>query len=259
MIIIKDLSVSYGDETDQYEALRNISLVLAEGETCAIIGPSGCGKSTLLRVLAGIITSYDGTIEIHGQPVIPQQQRIGFIPQNYGLLPWKTVTQNILLGVKIKGHKPDETRETLSALLNQLGLLGLENRYPGELSGGQQQRVALARSFLLKPDLLLMDEPFSALDAITREETQAVFLNAWKQRKVSTILVTHHVEEAAYLGRKIVIMAQSPGVVSQIIDNPLFGLDNSRSSSDFFQLCLTLRMKLKENWSNAEKGMRNEA
>jgi NitT/TauT family transport system ATP-binding protein len=248
MIIIRDLSVSYGEQSDHYEALRDISLDLAAGEICAIIGPSGCGKSTLLKVLAGIITDFRGTVEIDGQMIRPSVQRIGFIPQNYGLLPWKNIRDNILLGVKIKPNL-DSWQNYFPLLLQQLGLNGLEARYPGELSGGQQQRVALARSFLLKPDLLLMDEPFSALDAITREEIQSVFLNAWRLRPVTTVLVTHHVEEAVYLGSKIVILANSPGAVSQVIDNPLFGFDNSRSCPEFFQLCLELRKKLKEDWS----------
>jgi len=125
----------------------------------------------------------------------------------------------------------------------------LEGRYPGELSGGQQQRVALARSFLLKPDLLLMDEPFSALDAMTREEIQNVFLDVWRKYSVSTILVTHYVEEALYLGQKIVILSGIPGTISKIIDNPLFGIDDIRNHQDFFQLSLTLRKMIKEDWS----------
>jgi NitT/TauT family transport system ATP-binding protein len=249
MITISHLSVAYGLPEDRYQALDDIDLALPEGEIYAIIGPSGCGKSTLLKVLAGIIQSFAGSVQINGQPLNPQQQTIGFIPQNYGLLPWKNVVDNILLGVNIKYQDTTDAQKSLPALLQQLGLQGLENRYPGELSGGQQQRVALARSFLLKPDLLLMDEPFSALDAITREEIQAVFLNTWRQRPVSTVLVTHHVEEAVYLGRKIVILTGRPGIINTVIDNPLFGGTDIRSSHDFFQLCLGLRQKLKKEWT----------
>ncbi|WP_425059572.1 Aliphatic sulfonates import ATP-binding protein SsuB [Sporomusa carbonis] len=248
MIRIKDLNVTYKSQGDCYAALRHINLELSAGETCAIIGPSGCGKSTLLKVLAGIIKDFGGSVEINGQPVMPNKQKIGFIPQNYGLLPWKNVYENIRLGIKIKNKNSDD-KETLASLLQQLGLAGLESRYPGELSGGQQQRVALARSFLLKPDLLLMDEPFSALDAMTREEIQNVFLTAWRKHSVSTVLVTHDVEEAVYLGRKIVILSASPGTVSKIIDNPLFGVDDIRNHQDFFQLSLTLRRMIKEDWS----------
>lgn len=249
MIQIKDLSVTYGAGKDRYEALQNINLELAIGETCAIIGPSGCGKSTLLKVLAGIITEFAGSVAINGEPIRPQQQKIGFIPQNYGLLPWKNVYENICLGVKIKHKKNAADTETLALLIQQLGLGGLESRFPGELSGGQQQRVALARAFLLKADLLLMDEPFSALDAMTREEIQNIFLHVWRKYSVSTILVTHYVEEAVYLGQKIVIMSPFPGRVSKVIDNPLFGVEDIRNHQEFFQLCLSLRKMIKEDWS----------
>ncbi len=249
MIRIHDLTMSYETGGTRYDALRDINLELASGETCAIIGPSGCGKSTLLKILAGIITDFSGTVEINEQPVRPKQQMIGFIPQNYGLLPWKNVYENICLGFKIKHKKQAEYETDLISLVQLLGLSGLETRYPGELSGGQQQRVALARAFLLKPDLLLMDEPFSALDAMTREEIQNVFLNVWRKHSVSTVLVTHHMEEAVYLGRKIVIMAAAPGKVSQIVDNPLFGVDGVRDNKEFFQLCVELRKMIKEDWS----------
>jgi len=249
MIRIKNLSVTYESLGDSCDALCNMNLELSLGETCAIIGPSGCGKSTLLKVLAGIIKKFDGTVEINGEPVMPQKQRIGFIPQNYGLLPWKNVYENIRLGIKIKNKNHPEDKESLSILLQQLGLRGLESRYPKELSGGQQQRVALARAFLLKPDLLLMDEPFSALDAMTREETQNIFLDVWRKHSVSMILVTHHVEEAVYLGRKIVIMSAVPGTINTVIDNPLFGVEDIRNHQDFFELCLTLRKMIKEDWS----------
>lgn len=251
MIRINHLHIAYESRGTRCEVLKDINLELAAGETCAIIGPSGCGKSTLLRILAGIITTFDGTVLINGQPVMPKQQTIGFIPQNYGLLPWKNIIENIRLGIKIK-NKTDKDSETQGKMLDMiqlLGLGGLEYRYPGELSGGQQQRVALARAFLLHPDLLLMDEPFSALDAMTREEIQNVFLNVWRKHSVSTILVTHHVEEAVYLGRKIVILSAAPGTVSKVVDNPLFGVEDIRNHQDFFQLCLELRKTIKEDWS----------
>lgn len=248
MINIKNLSVSYKTAKKSYDALNNINIELKSGETCAIVGPSGCGKSTLLKVLAGLITQFDGVVEIDGKPISPREQRIGFIPQNYGLLPWKNVIENIKLGAKIK-KIDDDKNKNLALLIEQLGLGGLENRFPGELSGGQQQRVALARAFFLQPDLLLMDEPFSALDAMTREEIQNVFLDVWRKHAVSTVLVTHHVEEAVYLGHKIVILSVAPGTITTIIDNPLFGAEEARSRQDFFELCRQLRRKIKEDWS----------
>lgn len=250
MIRINNLTVTYNSAGECYEAIKDINLELNQGETCAIVGPSGCGKSTLLKVLAGIIRDFSGSVEINSQPISPRRQRIGFIPQNYGLLPWKTAIQNIGLSVRIKDKAEVSNREeAMNILIEQLGLRGLENRYPRELSGGQQQRVALARAFLLKPDLLLMDEPFSALDAMTREEIQNVFLDVWRKHSVSTILVTHHVEEAVYLGRKIIILSLSPGTVSTVIENPLFGEANIRNHQDFFKLCLEVRKIIKEDWS----------
>lgn len=249
MIQLSNLNIAYETGGVRTAVLKDINLDLAAGETCAIIGPSGCGKSTLLKILAGIITCFDGTVLINEQPVKPEQQKIGFIPQNYGLLPWKNIVDNIRLGVKIKNKNTKDSGDTLAEMVQLLGLGGLEYRYPGELSGGQQQRVALARAFLLHPDLLLMDEPFSALDAITREEIQNVFLDVWRKHSVSTILVTHHVEEAVYLGRKIVILSAAPGTVSKVIDNPLFGVEDIRNQQDFFQLCLELRKTIKEDWS----------
>ncbi|MBP2637874.1 MAG: Taurine-transporting ATPase [Firmicutes bacterium] len=250
MIRIEQLHVAYESRGSSYEVLKDINLELAAGETCAIIGPSGCGKSTLLKILAGIITSYDGKVTINRQPVMPKQQTIGFIPQNYGLLPWKNIAENIRLGIKIKNKEEDKKNQgRLQDMVQLLGLSGLEERYPGELSGGQQQRVALARAFLLQPDLLLMDEPFSALDAMTREEIQNVFLQVWRKHSVSTILVTHHVEEAVYLGHKIVILSAAPGTISKIVDNPLFGEEDIRNHQDFFELCLELRKIIKEDWS----------
>lgn len=249
MICIKDLTVAYGAGIARADVLQNINLELTAGETCAIIGPSGCGKSTLLKILAGIITDFSGTVEISGQPVRPKEQTIGFIPQNYGLFPWKNVYENISLGIKIKQRQSPDWATGVAAIVRLLGLGGLERRYPGELSGGQQQRVALARAFLLKPDLLLMDEPFSALDALTREEIQHVFLNVWNKHSVSTVLVTHHIEEAVYLGRKIAILSAAPGKISKIVDNPLFGVSGVRNHKDFFQLCVNLRKMIKEDWS----------
>lgn len=249
MIQLSNLNIAYETGGVRNAVLKDINLELAAGETCAIIGPSGCGKSTLLKILAGIITCFDGTALINEQPVMPEQQKIGFIPQNYGLLPWKNIVDNIRLGVKIKNKNTADSGNMLAEMVQLLGLGGLEYRYPGELSGGQQQRVALARAFLLHPDLLLMDEPFSALDAITREEIQNVFLDVWRKHSVSTILVTHHVEEAVYLGRKIVILSAAPGTVSKVIDNPLFGVEDIRNQQEFFQLCLELRKTIKEDWS----------
>lgn len=251
MIEALDLTVRYRSQNEIHVALKNVSLTVPTGMICAVIGPSGCGKSTLLKVFAGIIHKYEGKVSIDGEPVIPARQKIGFIPQNYGLLPWRNVEENIFLGLKIKNTKRKTERNALLAIMHQLGIDGLGRRYPGELSGGQQQRVSLARTFLLKPDVLLMDEPFSALDAITREEMQDVFLALWQQYEVTTVLVTHYVEEALYLGQKIVILSANPGHIDVIVDNPLFGSGDIRRKPEFFKMGLELRNLIKRSWNQS--------
>lgn len=240
MIIIKDLSVNYPGKNEAIPALDKLSINIKTGEIYTFIGPSGCGKSTLLYVLSGILQNYTGSISIDGKSVNPKTQSIGLILQNYGLLPWKTVYQNTTLGIKIKNKKKD-LDEYGYYILKQLGIETLLDRYPKELSGGQQQRVAIARAFILKPDLLLMDEPFSALDAISREEIQELFLNIWKQNRVTTVFITHSVDEALYLGSKIVVLSPAPGRVVKILENPCFQMDNLRSRDEYYTMSTKLR------------------
>lgn len=222
MIRVSNLSAFYDTEQGRSAALEEMDLNVPKGGACAIIGPSGCGKSTLLRILAGIASNYEGEVKIGGAPVDPKALSIGFIPQNYGLLPWKTVRENIRLSWKVK-HPESSVPEGEETMLRRLGIgEELLDRFPGELSGGQQQRASLARAFLLQPDILLMDEPFSALDAITREEMQEVFFELWRAQAVTTVIVTHYVEEALYLGQTIVVLSSAPGRVLSVTENPYF-------------------------------------
>lgn len=239
MIAIKDLTVKYQTKNEEILALDRLNINIDRGDIYTFIGPSGCGKSTFLYVLSGIVQEYGGSVLIDGQIINPKSQRIGLILQNYGLLPWKTVYQNAMLGVKIKNQPPVD--EYSNYIFRKLGIDNLLHRYPKELSGGQQQRVALARAFILKPDLLLMDEPFSALDAISREEMQELFLNIWKENNVTTIFITHSVDEALYLGRKIVVFSPSPGRILKVIDNPCFQLDNLRYRDEYYDMSMKLR------------------
>ena len=225
-------------------ALADISLCVERGTVLALIGASGCGKSTLLRVVAGLVRPTAGTLHADGANVDPRVLRIGFLPQNYGLLAWKTVRENILLGAEIKGEWDEKRKAIFDELVADLGLKDLLTRYPYELSGGQQQRVGLARVFLLAPDLLLMDEPFSALDAITREFMQEVFLSLRKKYAVTTMLVTHYVEEALALAGRIAVMTGTPGRIAEIIDNPFAGDLTHRSTPEFFVLGQKLRAKI---------------
>ncbi len=245
MISVENLTVNYENDGSKYIALNNVSLTVPQGTVCAIIGPSGCGKSTLLKVMAGLIKDYSGKVAINGAPIDPKKTKIGFMPQSYGLLPWKNIADNIALGTKIRGDWSDAKRKKLLELLKRLGISGLEKRYPHELSGGQRQRAGLARVFLLQPDILLMDEPFSALDAITREEMQEVFVDLWQQNAITTVLVTHYVEEAIYLGQKIIVMSVNPGQVAAVIDNPLSLAPDKRNSQEFFAMAKKLRTQIK--------------
>ena len=231
MIRVSNLSAYYDTANGRSMALEEMNLHVPKGGTCAIIGPSGCGKSTLLRILAGIAFNYEGEVLVADAPVNPKALSVGFIPQNYGLLPWKTVRDNIRLSWKVK-HPELPVPEGEESVLARLGIgEELLDRFPRELSGGQQQRASLARAFLLQPDVLLMDEPFSALDAITREEMQEVFFELWRAQAVTTVIVTHYVEEALYLGQKIVVLSSAPGRVLSVMENPHFA--RREASGDF--------------------------
>ena len=245
MIAIKDLSVKYQSNNKETLALDKVNININSGDIYTFIGPSGCGKSTLLYVLSGILKDYMGSVSIDNRAINPKTQRIGLILQNYGLLPWKNVYQNTMLGIKIKNDN-QELDEYSSYILKQLGIDTVLDRYPKELSGGQQQRVAIARAFILKPDLLLMDEPFSALDAITREEMQELFLNIWKQNSVTTVFITHSVDEALYLGSKIAVFSPSPGRIVEVLDNPCFKQDNLRFRDEYSSMSMKLRKMLRD-------------
>ncbi|WP_295630902.1 ABC transporter ATP-binding protein [uncultured Mitsuokella sp.] len=263
MIAFEHLTVRYPAAKGQNKpmaAVEDVSLTVPQGTVCAIIGPSGCGKSTLLKAVAGLIEPSAGRVRLAGRAADPKSACIGFMPQNYGLLPWQTVRGNILLGCRIRGlwhegRAADEER--LQKLMAELHIEEFSARYPRELSGGQQQRVSLARAFLLRPDILLMDEPFSALDAITREEMQDVFLKLWQQEHITTLLVTHYVEEALYLGQHIVVMGAHPGHIARIIENPLGGRAEVRGTQEFFEMGRGLREEIRrisrENTENTGK------
>lgn len=248
MIEIKNLTVKYKSNQGETTALDNLNINIDSGDICAVIGPSGCGKTTLLHVLCGIIKNYSGSVTVDGEGIDSKLQRIGMVQQNYGLLRWKNVLHNSILGAVIKDGKTELDKAYTDYILNELGLVELKDRYPNQLSGGQRQRVAIARSFILKPNMLLMDEPFSALDAITREETQELFLKIWKKNRVSTLFITHSIDEAIYIGRKIVILSTSPGRVIHVIDNPLFGRENLRMLNEFYDWEMSIRKIIKDGW-----------
>lgn len=248
MIAIEDVSVSYELNGKRVSALEHLNLKVEKGAICAMIGPSGCGKSTLLKVIAGLYNNDSGTVLINGSVPDPKKNRIGFVPQQYGLLDWATAYENAVLGLKIKGDSLAAEKENITSTLTDLGLTKLLKKYPLQLSGGEQQRVAIARAFLLKPQILLMDEPFSALDAINREKMQSLFLSLWEKHAVTTVFVTHSVEEAICVGQQIALMTPSPGQIARIVDNPLFGREDLRLRKEYYDLAVELRRMAGEIW-----------
>ena len=240
MIEIDSLHMRYGIEI----AVENFSLQLDANSTCAVIGPSGCGKTTLLYALAGLLKPYMGSIFINDQEVKGVRKSTGVILQDYGLLPWKTLWENVSFTLKERRVPIGEVNSKTSAILKDLGIYEYKDKYPGELSGGQKQRVAIARTLVLEPDLLLMDEASSSLDAMTKENIQNIILHIYKKRPITLVMVTHNIEEAVYLGQKIVVM--SKGKIKHIMDNPYFGIEGLRESLDFYKVCLEVRRWLYE-------------
>lgn len=240
MIEAKDINVCYEEEM----ALDNISLNINKNTTCAVIGASGCGKTTLLYTLAGIIKPTSGKIVIGGEELKGIRKNTSLILQDYGLLPWKNVWENIAFPLKSRGIKKDEMNVKVSSILKSLGIEDHAKKLPGELSGGQKQRVAIGRALALEPDLLLMDEASSALDAMSKEHLQNLILNIYKEKHITLLMVTHNIEEAVFLGQKIVVMDK--GKIKHIMDNPYFGDDDLRNSLKFYQICLQVRKWLNE-------------
>ncbi|MTI65803.1 MAG: ABC transporter ATP-binding protein [Firmicutes bacterium] len=245
MINVDNLKIKYND----YTAIKDINLKLNKNETCSIIGPSGCGKSTLLYSLAGILKPSEGTIKINNSYVKSNRKKTGLILQNYGLFPWKTVWENVILGLKLRKVNKKEIEIKATSILKKLNIIRLRDKYPSQLSGGQSQRVAIARTLTTEPDLLLMDEPFSSLDALTREDIQRFLLEIYNENNLTICLVTHNIEEAVFLGRKIYIMSYK-GSIKKIIKNPHFGDLSLRQRKDFHSMCNDIRMILKEGDTN---------
>ncbi|WP_066635204.1 ABC transporter ATP-binding protein [Desulfolucanica intricata] len=244
MVEVNGLSVSYQQQKKEVPALRDVSFTIPRGTTCALIGPSGCGKSTLLYILSGLKKNFTGTVLVNGLPVAPGRKQTALILQDYGLLPWKTVFKNVLLGLEIRGENREQSFSRARQVLTELGLWEMRERYPSQLSGGQRQRVGIARALALEPDLFLMDEPFSALDALTREKLQRQVLEIWKEKRITIVLVTHSIEEAVFLGQKIILLAGQPGQILDIVDNPRVGEPGYRKTAEFHERTSTLREML---------------
>lgn len=206
----------------RYQALRDLDLVITEGEFCAVVGPTGCGKSTTLTLVSGLEAPTSGEVLVHGQPVHGIGKDIGFMFQNDAVFPWKTVLDNVLAGPKFRGRPMKQARSEARDWLRRVGLTGFEDRYPHQLSGGMRKRAALAQSLINEPRILLMDEPFSALDVQTRAIMSNELLTLWDLTKPAVIFVTHDLEEAIALADKVVVLTAGPATVKDVftIDLP---------------------------------------
>lgn len=244
MVSLDGVSLIYRQQNAAVEAVGKVSLQVKSGETCVLIGPSGCGKTSLLYLVAGLLAPSTGTIKIDQQGLQGQRNKTALILQDYGLFPWKTVRQNVELGLVLRRMPAEKIKLTVEPLMEQMGLTESMGRFPTQISGGQRQRVAIARALAMEPDLLLMDEPFSSLDALTREELQRVVLEIWAQRRITILLVTHNIEEAVFLGQKIVVFSRRPARTIEEIANPAVGMADYRSSAEYFHICTQVRKRL---------------
>lgn len=239
MIKIDSLHLSHPKgRKGKIEIFKNISFQLKKGESLAVIGPSGCGKTSLLYTISGLIEPTKGEIEINGKKVIKPGGDWFLLLQTIGLLPWKTVWDNVTLNLNLNGQG-DQRR--IDKILGSLGIEGLKDRYPSQLSEGQKKRVGFARALARDPSILLMDEPLASLDALSKEELQNLTLRLWKEKELTLILITHDIEEAVFLGQRIMILTERPARIKQIVENPEMGAVSYREKEGFYNQIRTLR------------------
>lgn len=234
---IRNVRVTFGQGEASFTAVEDVSLKINQGELITLIGPSGCGKSTLLRIIAGLIPQSAGEIEILGGTAEDARKRrdIGFVFQDSTLLPWRSALENVALPLEVGPGKAKNSKKAMTEpkqLLEMVGLGGRENAMPRELSGGMRQRVAIARALVGSPRILLMDEPFGALDEITRDRLNEELLQIWRDTGATIVFVTHTISEAAYLGQRVAVMAANPGRIVEVVDMKPFKQENKISRDD---------------------------
>jgi NitT/TauT family transport system ATP-binding protein len=210
-IAVERLSIELGEGPARFEVLRDLSVTIEPGEFVCLLGPSGCGKSTLLGALAGHLSPSHGRLSLDGEPITGPDPDRGLVFQQHTLFPWKTVLDNVGYGLKMKGVPRQEREQRAAELLQLVGLQGFERRYPRELSGGMQQRVEIARVLINHPRVLLMDEPFGALDALTRSRMQEMLLDLWSHLRTTVVFVTHDIDEALFLADRVLVIGPRPG------------------------------------------------
>jgi NitT/TauT family transport system ATP-binding protein len=221
MLKIKNLTKKYNNAHGEILAIENLDLIIEDSDFISIVGPSGCGKSTILRLVSGLTKKNSGSIAIDEKEVIGPNKEKGMVFQNFSLFPWLSVEENILFGLNLKKDFPqvDKTK-ILDHYLDVTGLKDFRNAYPKNLSGGMQQRVAIARALANTPKVLLMDEPFGALDSQTRSQMQELLTRIWEKEKMTVLFVTHDVAEAAFLSDKIIVLSKRPGRIKKIFNVP---------------------------------------
>ena len=235
MIDVSNVTISFEEENQTHVILDDVSLNIEKGEFICLLGPSGCGKSTLLNAMAGFLKPTSGEIKIENQIVQKPSMKYVTIFQNYGLHPWRTVQKNVELGLETKNYSKEKKANIASHYLKMVGLEHAAKKRPAQLSGGMQQRVAIARALAVEPDILFMDEPFGALDAITRMKLQTDILEIAQDTKKTVVFVTHDIEEAVFLADRIVIMSANPGRIKALLTVQL-PKHRDRTSNDFLMI-----------------------
>lgn len=245
-IELDNCSIAFTHSAGQLrEVLTSVSLTISPGEFVVLIGPSGCGKTTVLNTVAGFVPVSDGTVKVNGRMPDPASGKVGYILQEYALFPWRTVYQNIAFGLEIRGVALSERKERIDHYLRMMKLSNYAHHYPRQLSGGMKQRVAIARTLVVDPAILLMDEPFGALDAQTREELQDELLRIHVQTGKTIIFVTHSIEEGVYLGNRVVVLRGSPSTIVRVLETNRPPSDREfRVADQFFRSCKLLREAL---------------
>lgn len=211
-------AIGVGKRFGDFQVFENINLTIGEREIVTVVGPSGCGKTTLLRCVAGLLPASLGHIEVEGTPVTRPRRGVAMVFQNFGLFPWKTVLSNVSYGLRLDGTPKGEVRDRAMEKIKLVGLEGFESSYPYQLSGGMQQRCGLARALAVEPSVLLMDEPFAAIDAQTREILQFELLRIWAMRPTTMMFVTHSIEEAVLMGHRVVVLKGRPSTVFETVE-----------------------------------------
>jgi NitT/TauT family transport system ATP-binding protein len=217
-LTLRNIAMIYSQRGQRFAALRDVSLEVQAGEFISLVGASGCGKTTLLRIVDGLVPPTHGEVLVNGKAVTRPGPDRGFVFQQDALFPWRTVIDNIVFGLEVQGKSKREAVQRADALVRLVGLGGFERHFPHELSGGMRQRANLARALTIDPDILLMDEPFAALDAQTREIMQSELLRIWRNNRKTVLFVTHQIDEAVYLADRVVVMTSRPGQIKAVLD-----------------------------------------